>query len=179
MCPDCLRNILIQIFLITWPAWRFGIVRNCWKMEPVWPMPAIIQDSGICLPLPRHFAVMCGWILQLIARNSGKEDEQAKTQCDRVMFIKQLTLRMISVHTEGFYIYNSNLLAANGLSKPFANGKSTGDSRISGARGCSHLDGTKWRNILGHAVFSADGEWRSAGRTILPIGEYRSAPFSS
>jgi len=25
----------------------------------------------------------------------------------------------------------------------FADGKSTGDSRISGARGCSHLDGTK------------------------------------
>ena len=37
----------------------------------------------------------------------------------------------------------SNLLAANGLSKPFADGKSTGDSCISGARGCSHLDGTK------------------------------------
>ena len=26
---------------------------------------------------------------------------------------------------------------------------------------------------------SADGEWSSAGRMILPIGEYRSAPFSS
>ena len=25
----------------------------------------------------------------------------------------------------------------------FADGKSTGDSRFSGARGCSHLDGTK------------------------------------
>ena len=25
----------------------------------------------------------------------------------------------------------------------FADGKSTGDNRISGARGCSHLDGTK------------------------------------
>jgi len=37
----------------------------------------------------------------------------------------------------------SNLLAANGLSKPLADGKSTGDSRFSGARGCSHLDGTK------------------------------------
>ena len=35
------------------------------------------------------------------------------------------------------------MLAANGLSKPFADGKSTGDSRFSGARGCSHLDGTK------------------------------------
>ena len=35
------------------------------------------------------------------------------------------------------------LPAANGLSKPFADGKSTGDSRFSGARGCSHLDGTK------------------------------------
>jgi len=45
------------------------------------------------------------------------------------------------------------LLAANGLSKPFADGKYTGDSRFSGARGCSHLDGTKWRNILGRAVF--------------------------
>ena len=42
-----------------------------------------------------------------------------------------------------FYFYSSNLLAANGLSKPFADGKSTGDSRFSGARGCSHLDGTK------------------------------------
>ena len=29
------------------------------------------------------------------------------------------------------------------LSKPFADGKSTGDSRFSGARRCSHLDGTK------------------------------------
>ena len=37
----------------------------------------------------------------------------------------------------------SNLLAANGLPKPFADGKSTGDSRFSGARECSHLDGTK------------------------------------
>ena len=41
------------------------------------------------------------------------------------------------------YSVFSNLLAANGLSKPFADGKSTGDSRFSGARGCSHLDGTK------------------------------------
>ena len=46
-------------------------------------------------------------------------------------------------HTEDYFCFSSNLLAANGLSKPFANGKSTGDSRISGARGCSHLDGTK------------------------------------
>ena len=42
-----------------------------------------------------------------------------------------------------YYFYSSNLLAANGLSNPFADGKSTGDSRFSGARGCSHLDGTK------------------------------------
>ena len=41
------------------------------------------------------------------------------------------------------YSVFSNLLAANGLSKPFADGKSTGDSRFSGARGCSHLDGSK------------------------------------
>ena len=46
-------------------------------------------------------------------------------------------------HTEDFCIYYINLLASNGLSKPFADGKSTGDSRFSGARGCSHLDGTK------------------------------------
>ena len=29
------------------------------------------------------------------------------------------------------------------LVEPFADGKYTGDSRFSGARGCSHLDGTK------------------------------------
>jgi len=37
--------------------------------------------------------------------------------------------------------------------KPSADGKYIGDNRISGARGCSHLDGTKWRNILCHAAF--------------------------
>ena len=46
-------------------------------------------------------------------------------------------------HTEDYYVYDSNLLAANGLSKPFAGGKSTGDIRFSGARGCSHLEITK------------------------------------
>ena len=40
-----------------------------------------------------------------------------------------------------------NLLAANGLSKLFADGKYTGDSRFSGARGCSPLDGAKRRNL--------------------------------
>ena len=50
-------------------------------------------------------------------------------------------------------MFSTNLLAANGLSKPFADGESTGDSRFSGARGCSHLEVTKWRNILGQAVF--------------------------
>jgi len=34
-----------------------------------------------------------------------------------------------------------------------ADGKSTRDSRFSGAKGCSHLDGTKWRIILCHAAF--------------------------
>ena len=37
----------------------------------------------------------------------------------------------------------SNLLAANGLSKSFADGKSTGDSRFSGTMGCCH-----WRKIV-------------------------------
>ena len=41
-------------------------------------------------------------------------------------------------------VYELSLIhISNGLSKPFADGKSTGDSRFSGARGCSHLDGTK------------------------------------
>ena len=35
-------------------------------------------------------------------------------------------------------------LAGGGrFSKPSADGKYTGDNRISGARGCRHLDGTK------------------------------------
>jgi hypothetical protein len=42
-----------------------------------------------------------------------------------------------------FAFFLSNLLAANGLSKPFEDGKSTGDSCFSGARECSSLDGTK------------------------------------
>jgi len=59
-----------------------------------------------------------------------KKDRQLFAHCDQ---------RTVSFSVFGF----SNLLAANGLSEPFADGKSTGDSRISGARGCSHLDGTK------------------------------------
>ena len=59
-----------------------------------------------------------------------KKDRQLFAHCDQ--------------STVSFSVFSfSNLLAANGLSKPFADGKSTGDSRFSGARGCSHLDGTK------------------------------------
>jgi len=47
----------------------------------------------------------------------------------------------------------------------FADGKSTGDSRTSGARGCSHLDGTEWRTFSVKQFPSADREWSSAGRT--------------
>ena len=61
----------------------------------------------------------------------------------------------------------------------FADGKSTRDSRISGARECSSLDGTKWRNILGRAVFFCWLGMKLRRTHILPIGEYRSAPFSS
>ena len=46
-------------------------------------------------------------------------------------------------HRSDFHIYMyANLLAANGLSKPFADGKSTEDSRFSIAAGCSHLEVT-------------------------------------
>ena len=49
-------------------------------------------------------------------------------------------------HTEDHFlniIPTLNLLAANSLSKPFAGGKSTMDSRFSGTRRCSRLDGTE------------------------------------
>ena len=55
--------------------------------------------------------------------------------------MKQLILRMVAIIRR--IVFYTNLLAANGLSKPIADGKSTGDRRIRGATGCSHLDGTK------------------------------------
>jgi len=42
-----------------------------------------------------------------------------------------------------FGIYFSKLAGGEQHFMLFADGKSTGDSRISGARGCSHLDGAK------------------------------------
>ena len=42
-----------------------------------------------------------------------------------------------------FGIYFSKLAGGEQHFMLFADGKSTGDSRFSGARGCSHLDGTK------------------------------------
>ena len=51
-----------------------------------------------------------------------KKDRQLFADCDQ--------------STVSFSVFSfSNLLEANGLSKPFADGKSTRDSRISGARG--------------------------------------------
>ena len=63
------------------------------------------------------------------------------------------------------------------MSKPFADGKSTGDSRFSGARGCSHPDGTKRPAFPGKRVSSAEAEGSSAGRAVLPTGEEGSASF--
>ena len=78
-----------------------------------------------------------------------------------------------------FGIYFSKLAGGEQHFMLFADGKSTRDSRFSGARGCSHLDGAKWRNILGHAAFFCWQRMKLRRTHILPIGEYRSAPFSS
>ena len=51
------------------------------------------------------------------------------------VFIKQLVLRMVEIIRRTFCIFFK-----------LAGGKSIGDSRFSGARGCSHLEVTKWRN---------------------------------
>lgn len=48
------------------------------------------------------------------------------------MSVKQLILRM--VHTEDFSAVPSKLLAANGLSKPFEDDKSTEDGHFGGVR---------------------------------------------
>ena len=62
------------------------------------------------------------------------------------------------------------------MSKPFADGKFTGDSRFSGAREWSHLDETKRRSK------EASFYWQRMKRPRThdtPTGEYRSAPFCS
>ena len=57
--------------------------------------------------------------------------------------------------------------------------KPTGDSHLSGERECNHL--TKQSDAIFDVrqLSSADGEERSAGHTVLPIGEYKSVPFCS
>jgi len=50
------------------------------------------------------------------------------------------------------------LLAADGLSKPFADGKYTGDSRFSGARGVATLTEQSDATFSVMQLFSADRE---------------------
>ncbi|MBQ3552073.1 MAG: hypothetical protein IJA35_02800 [Clostridia bacterium] len=67
----------------------------------------------------------------------------------------------------------------NGLLRLFANSKSTGDSRFSGARGVATLTEARDATFSVKHFSSANGKRSFAERTILPIGECRSSPFSS
>lgn len=57
----------------------------------------------------------------------------------------------------------------------FADGKYIGDNRISGARECSPLAGTKCRNILGLLVFLLAENEATQDARMLPVEERKSA----
>ena len=61
----------------------------------------------------------------------------------------------------------------------FADGKSTGDSRMSGARGVAALSERSDGNILDLLVFLLTENEATQDARILPAGEYRSAPLES
>ena len=101
----------------------------------------------------------------------------AKIKIPLLLMIFLLKLRF--AYSTKFILFAFKLAGGEQHFMLFADGKSTRDRRTSVARECSSLDGTKWRNILGHAVFFCWQRMKLRKTHILPIGEYRSAPFSS
>ena len=105
------------------------------------------EDLQWSLPFPQHVFSVC----------RSKKDTRAKwydpPKADKVN--NQTALG-------GFFLWPNGLIFGICFSKLagveqhfmlFDASKSTRDRRTSVARGCSHLDGTKWRNMLGRAVF--------------------------